>query len=169
MYELRVLSVNFLFYSRTFTASRGNAILFFETVADCRQFVESWAGRLQIADTYVQVHYFKGSDKEWKCIKCAQGNYIWRTACFVCGVERPREQDAGSMVDSAGSDGTHDVCMFPSPVVIIKDLDVLTSEEALYDALAEYGPILEVRLIKDRITHTSQGVGFAYFTDVYVR
>ncbi|KAL5745298.1 hypothetical protein ACOSP7_026444 [Xanthoceras sorbifolium] len=54
----------------------------------------------------------------------------------------------------------------PSPTVVVKGLSQKTTEEDLYQILAEWGPLRHVRVIKERNSGVSRGFAFIDFPSV---
>ncbi|XP_024386380.1 SUPPRESSOR OF ABI3-5 isoform X3 [Physcomitrium patens] len=72
--------------------------------------------------------------------------------------ERRRDRD-NSRYHSASA-------MPPSATLVVKGLSQKISEDDLYQALADWGPLRHVRVIKERSTGVSRGFAFVDFPDV---
>eukprot|EP00732_Lithocolla_globosa_P002941 Lithocolla_globosa_v1_NODE_2121_length_2156_cov_5.731080.p1 type:complete len:431 gc:universal NODE_2121_length_2156_cov_5.731080:1337-45(-) len=64
--------------------------------------------------------------------------------------------------------GDNDVGEMAYHILLLRRLDTLTNEESLYEALQRLGPIVRVMLVRDRVTHTSQGFAFVEYPSVLV-
>ncbi|KQK08667.1 hypothetical protein BRADI_2g43127v3 [Brachypodium distachyon] len=60
----------------------------------------------------------------------------------------------------------HDDLVAPSATVVVKGLSQKTSEDDLYQILAEWGPLRSVRVIKERTSGMSRGFAFIDFPTV---
>ncbi|KAG6494235.1 hypothetical protein ZIOFF_049254 [Zingiber officinale] len=60
----------------------------------------------------------------------------------------------------------NDSSVAPSATVVVKGLSQKTTEEDLYQILAEWGPLRHVRVIKERNSGSSRGFAFIDFPDV---
>lgn len=65
------------------------------------------------------------------------------------------------------NDGSRDVGFLPCSVLLLRNLDALTTENAVYSSIESFKPT-EVRLIQDSITRSSFGFAFVVFKNVDV-
>jgi hypothetical protein len=65
-------------------------------------------------------------------------------------------------------DGTKDVSLVPSNMLLLRDLDHLTTEESIYSAISPYYGVHRVLLIRDKLTKLSCSFAFIEFVDIQV-
>lgn len=66
------------------------------------------------------------------------------------------------------NDGTSDVSQMASNMLLLQNLDHLSSEESIFNAVKEYQGIQRVLLIKDKLTRMSCEFAFVDFVNVQV-
>ncbi|CAM9713689.1 unnamed protein product [Chrysoparadoxa australica] len=121
---------------------------------------------------------------DWLCPQCSCQNFARRNVCMRCN--EPRTSDAVALPDSAkpmhpGAKATIPrlsrqtladpwetglamvVCDAPTNVLFATNLSQHTTEEKVAAKFAEYAPLVAVRLLRDKITGASRGVGFVEF------
>jgi len=67
------------------------------------------------------------------------------------------------------NNGSRDIAYEPSSVILAQGIDILTSEERLFNAVAEYSAdVLQTRIARDSHTNTSLGFAFVDFDNANV-
>ncbi|KAJ3092941.1 hypothetical protein HK102_000035 [Quaeritorhiza haematococci] len=61
---------------------------------------------------------------------------------------------------------SRDVGDIPVPLLVVRNLDALTTDDTLFRSFADMGPIKEVRIVRDRLSNLSWGFGFVELYDV---
>lgn len=93
------------------------------------------------------------ASQDWFCIRCGAHNFKRRDSCFKCSAPRH--------VSEAGEEGSDEVCTYPTNILLLRGLDVLSTEESVLTAIQHVGsdlPIRSVRIGRDPLTNTSRGV-----------
>ncbi|KAJ3271739.1 hypothetical protein HK104_004633, partial [Borealophlyctis nickersoniae] len=144
---------------------RGFAFVRFISIEHARVWTESHFPFITIDDARVRVDYSNAGPQdegEWMCKKCGVVNFKRRETCFQCRKSRKEcmqvVQDAAP--ESVINDGARDVGDVPNPLLLVRGLDPLTTEETIHQAFTALAPIVNVRLVKDRSTHMSWGFAF---------
>ncbi|XP_069703228.1 RNA-binding protein 5-like [Periplaneta americana] len=144
-------------------ASRGFAFVEFNTLQEASQWMEMKQGVLMLYDHYRAVMQFSipkdsqvdrtsmKSSQDWHCIKCGAHNFKRRDACFKCHASRR---------ESEGGEGSAEVSVHPTPTVLLRGLDVLSTEDSVLQAIKSISsvPIRSIRIGQDSLTNTSRGV-----------
>jgi RNA-binding protein 5/10 len=144
-------------------ASRGFAFVEFNTLQEASQWMEMKQGILMLQDQYRAIMHFSipketqiernalKSSQDWICIKCAAHNFKRRDVCFKCHSSRQ---------ESEGGEGSAEVSMQPTPTVLLRGLDVLSTEDSVLQAIKSISslPIRSIRIGQDPLTNTSRGV-----------
>ncbi|XP_064604208.1 RNA-binding protein 5-like [Liolophura sinensis] len=153
-------------------ASRGFAFVEFQNVADSQRWMDQTQGVLVLLNQYVVHLYYStpktGGEKvadhktDWSCSKCGAHNFKRRDYCFKCGVSR-EESDR-----TKESDGYDQVGTNPCNTLIFRGLDALSTEEKLLAAInqAAVVTVKNIRIIRDPLTNTSRGYGFAEMSSI---
>ncbi|XP_046840229.1 RNA-binding protein 5-like isoform X2 [Xenia sp. Carnegie-2017] len=137
--------------------SRGFAFVEFLDVSTAKQWIEDCKGKLNIDGSNVYMDFSRSkmsveSHRDWVCSKCGTQNFSSkrRSSCFSCSAPKDENDEMKEM-------GT-----IPCKVLILRGLDILTTEETIRQSLATFTttPIFDVRLIKDKLTGTSRGFCF---------
>ncbi|KAJ9579119.1 hypothetical protein L9F63_024774, partial [Diploptera punctata] len=89
--------------------------------------------------------------QDWLCIKCGAHNFKRRKACFKCHSSRQ---------ESEGGEGSAEVSLQPTATVLLRGLDVLSTEDSVLQAITTISsvPIRSIRIGQDPLTNTSRGV-----------
>ncbi|XP_050314688.1 RNA-binding protein 5-like [Anthonomus grandis grandis] len=149
-------------------ASRGFAFVEFSTLHEAVRWMETKQGILMLQDNYRAIMQYSipkdaPSEKpatnkaaaDWFCIKCGAQNFKRRENCFKCHASRNESEEGGS-----GSDET---CSYTTKTLMLRNLDALTTEDAVIAVLNSTIPDL-VKLIsavcigRDPLTSTSRGI-----------
>ncbi|XP_022248401.1 RNA-binding protein 5-like [Limulus polyphemus] len=95
---------------------------------------------------------------DWSCSKCGLNNFRRRDACFKCN--SPREE--AEEVKRQSGDGFEQISSTPSNALLLRNLDVLTTEERVLSVLGHLTslPIKSLGIAKDPLTNTSRGFCF---------
>ncbi|XP_028407873.1 RNA-binding protein 5-like isoform X2 [Dendronephthya gigantea] len=137
--------------------SRGFAFVEFLDMETAKKWIDNCKGKLTIEDTTVIMDFSRSkmaveSHRDWVCSKCGTQNFSSkrRNTCFTCNT--PKDEN----------DETKELGSTPCKVLILRGLDILTTEETIRQSLASFTstPIFDVRLIKDKLTGTSRGFCF---------
>jgi len=101
-------------------------------------------------ETQIERNALKSS-QDWICIKCAAHNFKRRDVCFKCHSSRQ---------ESEGGEGSAEVSMQPTATVLLRGLDVLSTEDSVLQAIKSISsvPIRSIRIGQDPLTNTSRGV-----------
>lgn len=67
------------------------------------------------------------------------------------------------------NDGTRDVSTIPSNMLLIRQLDHLSTEESIFNAVSSFQGVARTLLIRDKMTRMSCEFAFIEFTSVQVR
>ncbi|XP_076045392.1 RNA-binding protein 5-like isoform X2 [Oratosquilla oratoria] len=152
-------------------ASRGFAFVEFTTVHDATRWMEAKQGVLILQDMYratLQYSIPKESSErhakasqDWFCIKCGAHNFKRRDSCFKCSAPRHESE--------AGNEGSDEVCTYPTNTLLMRGLDILSTEESVLQGIQHAGsdlPIRSVRIGRDSLTNTSRGVCYIELNSV---
>ncbi|XP_049794341.1 RNA-binding protein 5-like isoform X1 [Schistocerca nitens] len=153
--------------------SRGFAFVEFNTVAEATQWMQRKGGTLVLQDQYrAEMYYSIPKDppgfgdrgavqlKDWHCVKCGANNFKRRDACFKCGASRKESEEGG--------EGSDEVSPHPTNTVLLRNLDVLSTEEAVLGAIKGLSStaIRSIRMGRDPLTNTSRGVCYIELNSV---
>ncbi|KTW30316.1 hypothetical protein T552_00789 [Pneumocystis carinii B80] len=162
-----------LIRNRETRESRCFAFAKFISVEHSRRFIEGNYPYIYIGGHRVRISYSKENKWEeegWICFSCGINNYPRREVCFKCGVVKQDVTVAGNLTHSAPlvqNDGSQDIATTPSQFLLLRKLDVLTTEELIVKGMAKLQvPIVRVLLIRDRATRQSWGFAFVEYADV---
>ncbi|KAI8926959.1 hypothetical protein BC831DRAFT_206964 [Entophlyctis helioformis] len=144
--------------------SRGFAFVRFPSIEESTAWLSMRTHGLTLGGMRVRMEYAtlpKVSEEDWTCAKCLSKNFTWRTACFVCHVPK-------TVLDVAAvaNDGSRDIGDVPNPILLLRGLDPLTTDEALFRQMNAVVPLLGVRLVRARASRVSYGFAFAEFKDL---
>ncbi|XP_078595324.1 RNA-binding protein 5-like isoform X10 [Branchiostoma floridae x Branchiostoma japonicum] len=147
-------------------ASRGFAFVEFENLQDATRWMEQNQHQLMLRGQRVNMHYSTPKpqkEEDWQCSKCGVHNFKRRDHCFKCGISR--EESSKTLKEG---EGYNEVGSQPSNTLIFRGLDTLTTEETLRSTLGALSTvhIHSIRLIKDKLTHTSRGFCFVEMNTV---
>ncbi|RKO86088.1 hypothetical protein BDK51DRAFT_25645, partial [Blyttiomyces helicus] len=145
--------------------SRGFAFVTFISTEHSRSWTESHFPAVSIDGKLVRINYSRAAamedDYDWMC-KCGTIIFKGLDRCYKCNAGR---EDVISMRNPENvmyvNDGSQDVGEVPSPMLLIRGLDPLTTEET-------FAPLKDVRLVKDRMTQMSWGFGFLVFDNIEI-
>lgn len=133
------------------------AFVEFNTVAEAVMWMERNQGVLMLQGKYRAVMYFErggGAFKlhDWYCIKCGAHNFKRRDVCFKCCASRKESEEA--------VEGNGEVSPYPTHTVLLRNLDVLSTEETILQAINELSStsIRSFRMSRDPFTNISLGV-----------
>lgn len=84
--------------------------------------------------------------------QCGAHNFKRRETCFKCSASRAESEEGG--------EGSDEVSPHPTNTVLLRGLDVLTTEDSVLQAMQNLSsqPILSIRIGRDSLTSTSRGV-----------
>ncbi|CAO3627821.1 unnamed protein product [Mucor fragilis] len=153
--------------------SRKFAFIRFTSVGHAIQFVEKH--RTFDMDSYiVRVDYCKKTNvaddkEEWRCTKCGNFNPCSRRNCLEC-----KQSSSASAAEKRTyetetieiNDGTKDMSSSPSKMLLLRQLDHLSTEESIYNAVHSLQGVLRAILIRDKLTKMSCEFAFVEFLDI---
>lgn len=152
-------------------ASRGFAFVEFNTVGEAEQWMERKQGILILQDQYKAEMYYsipkepgfeRGviKSQDWFCVKCGAHNFKRRDVCFKCSASRKESEEGG--------EGSDEVSPHPTHTVLLRNLDVLSTEEAVLQAIKglSSAAIRSIRMGRDSLTNTSRGVCYIELNSV---
>ncbi|XP_058802734.1 RNA-binding protein 5-like isoform X2 [Phymastichus coffea] len=153
-------------------ASRGFAFVEFNATQEAARWMEMKQGILMLQDQYRAVMQYsipKDShpDKpiiknvsDWHCVKCGAHNFKRRETCFKCTASRAESEEGG--------EGSDEISSYPTNIVLLRGLDVLTTEDSVLQAMQGLSqqPIRSIRIGRDALTNTSRGVCYLEMANV---
>ncbi|KAI8086942.1 uncharacterized protein B0P05DRAFT_533035 [Gilbertella persicaria] len=153
--------------------SRKFAFVRFTSVGHAIQFVEKYR-TFDMHSYNVRVDYCKrnnqGDDREeWRCTKCGHFNPISRRTCTECRQSYMTASAEKRTYDTETieiNDGTKDISTAPSTMILLRQLDHLSTEESIYSAVQSLEGIHRAILIRDKLTKMSCEFAFVEFTTV---
>ncbi|KAI8147072.1 hypothetical protein BJV82DRAFT_375526 [Fennellomyces sp. T-0311] len=154
--------------------SRKFAFVRFTSVGHAIQFVEKHYPHFYMGHHRVRVDYCNKDgtreDKiEWRCAKCGKFNDDSRRVCIECKAhfESSKSQKRSKETESMDiNDGTRDVTHTANNMILLRNLDNLSSEESVFNAVRSFHGIRRVLLIKDKLTRMSCEFAFLDFVNV---
>lgn len=162
-----------LIRNRETRESRCFAFAKFISVEHARQFIDANYPYVYMGNHRVKISYSKENkweDDGWICFSCGINNYPRREICFKCGMSKQDITVAGNLTHSAPlvlNDGVQDMATTPSQFLLLRKLDLLTTEELIAKGMTKLQvPIVRVLLIRDRVTRQSWGFAFVEYADV---
>lgn len=153
--------------------SRKFAFIRFTSVGHAIQFVEK--NRTFDMDSYrVRVDYCKKNKQEdekeeWRCSKCGNFNVITRRNCVECKrsfISSSNEIRTNDTETVEINDGTKDISTTPTNLLLLRQLDHLTTEESIFNAVNTLQGVYRALLIRDKMTKMSCEYAFVEFTHV---
>ncbi|XP_039949404.1 RNA-binding protein 5-A-like [Bactrocera tryoni] len=147
-------------------ASRGFAFVEFSTIDEAARWMELTQGSIQLPDqSCANLQYSvspkqKGNATEWHCSKCGVLNFKRRFVCFKCFASREDSEKIG--------EGSEEVSNILTKKIMLRNLDTLTTEEAVLTAMQQHVPDLASKITKilvsrDTLTQTSRGICYLNF------
>eukprot|EP01100_Stratorugosa_tubuloviscum_P014131 TRINITY_DN739_c0_g1_i3.p1 TRINITY_DN739_c0_g1~~TRINITY_DN739_c0_g1_i3.p1 ORF type:complete len:733 (-),score=314.86 TRINITY_DN739_c0_g1_i3:475-2628(-) len=153
---------------------KGIAFAEFVLLEDAVAFREAYAKnnyKALIDGALLQIEYSKQAAKknakqpkpgtefrDWLCPLCQKSNFARRIECYSCHAPKPENPEFCTVVIEEKE--------VPSPVLVLRGLDVHTTEDTIRRIFAVYGTLRDIRLIKDRGAQTSRGFCFVeYYTN----
>lgn len=84
--------------------------------------------------------------------QCGAHNFKRRETCFKCSASRAESEEGG--------EGSDEISPHPTNTVLLRGLDVLTTEDSVLQAMKNLSsmPIRSIRIGRDSLTNTSRGV-----------
>ncbi|ORY98866.1 hypothetical protein BCR43DRAFT_209732 [Syncephalastrum racemosum] len=152
--------------------SRKFAFVRFVSVGHATQFVEKhyphfYMGRHRVRIDYSHNDNTKDDKSEWRCVRCGKYNDESRRNCIEC--KKPFGGGGGAytrMKESETlkiSDGVRDVSYVPNSLLLLRNLNTLSSEESVYRAVSTFPGMRRVLLIRDKLTRMSCEFAFVEF------
>ncbi|KAK0168471.1 hypothetical protein PV327_002266 [Microctonus hyperodae] len=98
--------------------------------------------------------------QDWHCVKCGAHNFKRRETCFKCSASRAESEEGG--------EGSDEISPHPTNTVLLRGLDVLTTEDSVLQAMKNLSsmPIRSIRIGRDTLTNTSRGVCYLEMANV---
>lgn len=154
--------------------SRGFAFMEFNTITEAKQWMDIKQGVLVLYDSQkalMQYSFPKQSQglerglpkgtQDWFCMKCGAHNFKRRDTCFKCLTPRIESE--------LGGEGFDEISPHPTYTLLLRNLDVLTTEDAVLQAIQSISsslPIRSIRIDRDSLTNTSRGVCYVELNSV---
>ncbi|CAN8002052.1 unnamed protein product, partial [Ixodes hexagonus] len=148
-------------------ASRGFAFVEFRYLSEAVRWKELTKGVVSMGETRCSLHYSipkdggpVGMDRaslmartDWNCGKCGVNNFRRRDNCFKCSAAREEAEIPNS------GDGFDEISSVPTNTLLLRNLDVLTTEERVLAVLGQTTnvPIKSLKVARDPKTGTSRG------------
>ncbi|KAL3183972.1 hypothetical protein MRX96_006292 [Rhipicephalus microplus] len=147
-------------------ASRGFAFVEFRYLSEAVRWKELTKGVIQLGDIRCTLHYsipkegFGSLDRggmmartDWNCSKCGVNNFRRRDSCFKCSASREDAEASGT------GDGYDEISSVPTNTLLLRNLDVLTTEERVLAVLGQTTnvPIKSLKVARDAATGVSRG------------
>ncbi|KAJ8679499.1 hypothetical protein QAD02_015286 [Eretmocerus hayati] len=153
-------------------ASRGFAFVEFNATQEAARWMEMKQGVLMLQDQYrALMQYSIPKDaymekpvqkaiSDWHCVKCGAHNFKRRETCFKCTASRAESEEGG--------EGSDEVSPHPTNTILLRGLDVLSTEDSVLQAMKAYSsqPIRSIRIGRDSLTNTSRGVCYLELANV---
>lgn len=154
--------------------SRGFAFMEFNTITEAKQWMDIKQGVLVLYDSQkalMQYSFPKQSQglerglpkgtQDWFCMKCGAHNFKRRDTCFKCLTPRIESE--------LGGEGFDEISPHPTYTLLLRNLDVLTTEDSVLQAIQVISstlPIRSIRIDRDSLTNTSRGVCYVELNSV---
>lgn len=93
--------------------------------------------------------------------QCGAHNFKRRETCFKCAASRAESEEGG--------EGSDEISPHPTNTLLLRGLDVLTTEDAVLQSmqsLSQQHPIRSIRVGRDSLTNTSRGVCYLEMANV---
>ena len=148
----------------------------FASVDSAENFLELNYPELYIGNRYVRFNYARdpASGEDWECLSCKMLNFTFRTSCYRCQAPKWGTEIILVFLDSSCidpnnyvNDGQYDTSDIPNSILLIRDLDALTSSEDLFRVFAPFGTH-HAAVVQDKDTNASLCFGFLLFFDIAV-
>ncbi|KAI9138067.1 hypothetical protein BKA69DRAFT_1127685 [Paraphysoderma sedebokerense] len=149
--------------------SRRFAFVKFTTLEHAKHFVGNHFPVIEIDDNGVRIDFSlttPNDDEDWTCAHCGNVNFKRRNECYKCRNIRGNVSMTAPMTSSAVNDGTKDVGTMPCHLLVVRNVDPLTTEESIYNVFSGLSLVKQVRLIRDRMTNLSWGFAFVEYFDL---
>nr|CAG4715002.1 unnamed protein product [Naegleria fowleri] len=163
--------------------SRGFGFVDFSTVEESQMLMDSTAGGMFIGNDYVELEYShkaapiaKPSEnvqeesykeqiyQDWICGHCNTQNFMHRDSCFGCS--HPRDETAQEVITKQSENISQNDGLPPTVELIVRGLNILTTETTLLNVFGQFAPVKACRVIKDKVTQISRQFGFVEFYSV---
>jgi RNA-binding protein 5/10 len=97
---------------------------------------------------------------DWICSNCGVQNFRRRDQCFKCGGPK-------TDIDASG-EGADEVSPHPTNTVLLRNLDILSTEDSVLNCLGQVTklPIKSLKIGRDSLTNTSRGVCYVEMNTV---
>ncbi|KAI9356444.1 hypothetical protein BD770DRAFT_390237 [Pilaira anomala] len=153
--------------------SRKFAFIRFTSVGHAIQFVEKHRS-FEMNSYRVRVDYCKKNKQEeekdeWRCSKCGNFNVVTRRSCTECKhsyISESNEIRTNETETIEINDGTKDISNIPSNMLLLRQLDHLTTEESIFEAVSTLEGVYRTILIRDKLTKMSCEFAFVEFVNV---
>jgi len=156
--------------------SRGFAFVEFESVDDATEWIDAEQGMLQFGTWQISMQYSQARHEDskvieitklqvdWNCPKCDVQNFKRREKCFKCGGGRPEIDLTNTILEEEEDESSP----HPSQVLLLTNLDTLTTEDTLYGVLTPLSkaPIASIVVARDKLTKMSRGVSYVTMNSI---
>ncbi|OUM59801.1 hypothetical protein PIROE2DRAFT_14567 [Piromyces sp. E2] len=152
--------------------ARGFAFVKFISIEHARQFIDTYFPFIDIEGTKVKIDYSTSTsheDEDWNCPQCGFLNFKRREQCYKCGVPKnagTTQVEAALPLPGEINDGEKDIGDTPIPLLLLRYLDPISTEDTIYNSMSMIAPVKEVRLVKDRLSSVSWGFAFVEYYDL---
>ncbi|KAL9645012.1 hypothetical protein ABK040_004505 [Willaertia magna] len=170
---------------KTSGSSRGFGFIDFENIEDSKSLVEITNGGMFVGNDYVELQYSHKNTsnqqqqetiyKDWICGHCDTKNFSNRVYCYGCALPRDSEskevittkdEQMNNCGDQLLSNQSSEETSNPTVELIVRGLNVMTTESTLLNVFNQYAPVKTCRIIRDRATLISRQFGFVEFFSV---
>jgi RNA recognition motif-containing protein len=105
---------------------------------------------------------------DWHCFECASKNFEKRVFCFRCGLEKSASDEKTKEVEEMDkvNGGVRDIGSVPFPILLFRELDPLTTEDAIWQNTLLVCKPTSIWLVKDRKSRRSLGHCFISFPSI---
>ncbi|KAF7725999.1 hypothetical protein EC973_009145 [Apophysomyces ossiformis] len=154
--------------------SRKFAFVRFTSVGHAIQFVDKhypyfFMGHQRVRLDYCHKDGAKDDRVEWRCTRCNKFNDDSRRVCIECRTpcEVSTVEKRSNTTESMDiNDGSKDASFAPSGMILLRNLDNLSTEESIYNAVKHFEGVRRVLLIKDKLAKMSCEFAFVEFENL---
>ncbi|GAQ86398.1 RNA-binding protein RBM5 and related proteins [Klebsormidium nitens] len=152
--------------------SRGFAFVDFPSVKAAKKLMEDTKTQKLLLDgRKLHFEYTRPSEKteeeqqDWVCSGCSSVNFARRSTCFKCLAVRTAD---AKIAEPGAAEASFQKQLDEEKTdnLIVRGLEPDVDEAALHYTFAKFGPIKELKVIRDRNTLVSRGFAFVHFNTV---
>ncbi|XP_055375070.1 RNA-binding protein 5-like [Condylostylus longicornis] len=148
---------------------RGFAFVDFATQDEAIRWMSYRQGYLDLPNCRAKMQYSQPLIRDqkflsdWYCVKCGVLNFRRRELCFKCYASREESEKGG--------EGSDEVSNILTKKIMLRNLDVLTTEESVATVMQEKIPqqvakVTKILICRDPLTQTSRGICYLYFDNL---